>query len=114
LRLEGAGLGYRGTAVNDFDVSILDSATLTGEYCLSSDVLRPFIGAGVGFSRRSSLDVSSGSAQFTVPSASKFGFFPEIVVEAGHFRLSADYNVLPDKGGYLAFKIGFFLGGGKK
>jgi outer membrane protein W len=78
LRLEGASLGYRGTAVDDFDVSILGSAALTGEYYLSSDVLRPFIGAGVGFSRRSSLDVSSGSAQLLCPAKASLVSFPKL------------------------------------
>jgi hypothetical protein len=113
LRLEGAALSYN-TSGNDTKVSVLGSYALTGEYYLAEGGIRPFIGAGAGLFTRASIDVGSGSSTVTVPSATKFGFFPTVGIETGHLRLNADYNILPDKGGYFAFKIGFFLGGGKK
>jgi outer membrane protein W len=114
LRLEGAALAYQTSGTGDTKVSVLASYAATGEYYLADGGIRPFIGAGAGLFTRASIDVGSGSTTVTVPSATKFGFFPTVGIEAGHFRLAADYNILPDKGGYLAFKIGFFLGGGKK
>jgi len=113
LRIEGAALGYQtGSTSDDTKVSVLVSYCATGEYYLMDGGFRPFVGAGAGFFTQSSINIDNST--YTVPSATKFGFFPEVGVEAGHFRLSADYNILPDKAGYLAFKIGFFIGGGKK
>jgi opacity protein-like surface antigen len=113
LRLEGAALAFQtSSSSDDTKVAVLASYCATGEYYLMGGGFRPFIGAGAGFFTQSSININNSS--YTVPSATKFGFFPEVGVEAGHFRLSADYDILPDKAGYLAFKIGFFLGGGKK
>lgn len=113
LRIEGAALAFQTSSnSDDTKVAVLASYCGTGEYYLMDGGFRPFIGAGAGFFTQSSVNINNSS--YTVPSATKFGFFPEVGIEAGHFRLSADYNILPDKAGYLAFKIGFFLGGGKK
>ena len=113
LRLEGAALAFQtGSNSDDTKIAVLASYCATGEYYLMDGGFRPFIGAGAGFFTQSSININNSS--YTLPSATKFGFFPEVGVEAGHFRLSADYDILPDKAGYLAFKIGFFLGGGKK
>ncbi|MBS1503908.1 MAG: outer membrane beta-barrel protein [Bacteroidetes bacterium] len=112
LRFEGAALGYQ-----DLDsktkVSLMESYCPTGEYYLMNGGFRPFIGAGAGLFAQSSLKASNGNATL-VPSATNFGFFPEIGFEAGHFRLSADYDVAGNSNNYLAFKIGAFFGGGKK
>jgi len=112
LRLEGAALGYEDSGSNGTQISVLASYCATGEYYLMDGGFRPFIGAGAGFFTQESVQIKGTT--YTIPSATKFGFFPEVGIEAGHFRLSADYDILPDKAGYLAFKIGFFLGGGKK
>jgi hypothetical protein len=113
LRLEGAGLGYKNSD-DDIDVSLLNSYCATGEYYLMNGGFRPFVGAGAGFFSLGSVNVGSGAELVKVEGATKFGFFPRIGIETGHFRVSSDYNVLSDKAGYLAFKLGFFLGGGKK
>ena len=113
LRLEGAALAFQTSSnSDDTKVAVLSSYCATGEYYFMEGGFRPFIGAGAGFFTQSSININNSS--YTVPGATKFGFFPEVGIEAGHFRLSADYNILPDKAGYLAFKIGFFLGGGEK
>jgi len=116
LRLEGAALGYEtGTGGNsDVNISVLSSYCATGEYYLMDSGFRPFVGAGAGLFTQASINVGSGSNSVETPSSSKFGFFPEVGFETGHFRMSADYNILGSNSGYLAFKIGFFLGGGKK
>jgi len=113
LRLEGAALAFQtGSSSDDTKVAVLASYCATGEYYLMDSGIRPFVGVGAGFFTQSSININNSS--YAVPSATKFGFFPEVGIEAGHFRLSADYDILPDKAGYLAFKIGFFLGGGRK
>jgi hypothetical protein len=112
LRLEGAGLGYKDDQ-DKIKVSLLESYCATGEYYLTKDGVRPFVGAGVGFFNQSSLKASDGSAVLA-PGSTNFGFFPEVGLEAGHFRFTIDYNVVGNNNNYLAFKIGFFLGGGKR
>jgi hypothetical protein len=112
LRLEGAGLGYEND-LGKTQVSLLESYCATGEYYFSDNTFRPFVGAGIGLFAQSSLKASDGNATL-VPSATNFGFFPEVGFEAGHFRLTADYDVAGNGNNYLAFKIGAFFGGGKK
>lgn len=115
LRLEGTALAYQnGVSSDDTKVSLLTSYSLTGDFYLANGGFRPFIGGGAGLFAQSSLDVSGGSSTVTIPSSSKFGFFPRLGFEAGHLRLSATYNILGDNANYTAFTIGFFLGGGKK
>lgn len=118
LRIEGAALGYQ-TATgsgSDVKVSLLTSYCATGEYYFADGGFRPFGGAGLGFFSQASLDVNSGSGNTlaTIPGATKFGFFPRVGFESGHLRMSASYNILGNNSNYLAFTIGFFLGGGKK
>jgi outer membrane protein W len=115
LRLEGAGLGYvDNSATSDkAKVHLLESYCATGEYYLMKGGFRPFVGAGAGFFAQSALQKESGSEQL-VASSTNFGFFPEVGFEAGHFRMSADYDVAGSNNNYVAVKIGFFFGGGKK
>ena len=118
LRFEGAALGYKTGSSSDtkVSISILSSYCATGEYYLKKSGFRPFVGAGLGMFSFASIDFgkdNNGQA-IVSPVVSKFGFFPTIGFETGHFRMSAEYNSLPEKTGYLAFKLGFFFGGGKK
>lgn len=112
LRLEGAGLGYQ-DETGKTKVSLLESYCATGEYYLIKGGFRPFLGAGLGFFNQSSLKADNGSAVLA-NGATNFGLFPEIGFETGHFRMSADYNIAGNSNNYLAFKIGFFFGGGRK
>jgi outer membrane protein X len=112
LRLEGAGLGYE-DAEDKTKVSLLESYCVTGNYYFSNNSFRPFVGAGAGLFNQSSLKSSDGNAAL-VSGGTNFGVFPEVGFEAGHFRMSADYNVAGNGNNYLAIKIGAFFGGGKK
>jgi hypothetical protein len=115
FRFEGAALGYEqnnGTT-NKVKVSLLTSYCPSVEYYFSNGGFRPFVGAGAGIFSQQSL-AATGSNATLVPGASNFGFFPEVGFEAGHFRMSADYDVAGNSNNYLSFKIGFFFGGGKK
>jgi hypothetical protein len=86
----------------------------TGEYYFSK---RAFIGGGLGFFKPSLINTNTdpnANAVTVYNNSSKFGFFPEIGFEAGHFRMSIDYNVAGNNSNYVAANIGFFIGGGKK
>jgi len=118
LRMEAAAIGYKNSVSGDVKVSALASGCLTGEYYLSDNSFRPFIGAGVGlFDEESAAGNTNGNSGSNVSVSGRttnFGAFPEIGFEAGHFRLSVDYNVAGNSNNYIAFKIGAFFGGGKK
>lgn len=118
LRMEAAGLGYGNTNdanTSNTNVTFSYSFCPSLEYYLMEGGFRPFAGAGAGVFTRSALTVNSGTESATLgASSSKFGFFPRAGFEAGHFRLSAEYNILGSNANYAAFSIGFFLGGGKK
>ncbi len=121
LRFEGAALAYvndlSGGEDTDAKVSILSSYSATGDYYFSDNRFRPFAGVGMGFFRSSSITLDEETVQAggpaTLPGATNFGFFPRVGFEAGHFRLSGEYNIIKD-GGYVAFKVGAFFGGGKR
>ncbi|HYK77872.1 MAG TPA: hypothetical protein VEV16_12915 [Daejeonella sp.] len=118
LRFEGAALG-RASNMNGIDadvkISALNSYSATGEYYLNKTGFRPFVGAGVGLFNSASVTMNAGTngQGVIVPGATKFGFIPNVGFETGHFRMSANYNLVSDNG-YFAAKIGFFFGGGKK
>ncbi|MFN4007313.1 MAG: hypothetical protein ACK4HE_07365 [Chitinophagaceae bacterium] len=115
LRLEGAAVGSVNSGSGNADVSVLSSYTASGEYYFKPSGFRPFAGVGAGIYRLANASVSASSTSTATinQSASKFGFYPRVGFETGHFRVTSEYNVI-DKGGYLSFKLGFFFGGGKK
>ncbi len=119
LRFEGAALGYSSTSAtgnSEVKVSVLNSYCATGEYYLKPSGFRPFVGAGAGIYTAASIaaSTSTGGAAVVSPSLSKFGFFPRVGFETGHFRMSSEYNLVGSDVSYLAIKIGFFFGGGRK
>jgi len=129
FRLGGAALAYGNTSGSgtntsgDANVSAIYSYCPTVEFYLMNGGFRPFIGGGAGIFYQGSVSVS-GSSQGTsntgyVSLGSKFGFFPRAGIETGHFRLSAEYNILGNdangnSSSFAAFNIGFFFGGGKR
>jgi len=117
LRIEGAALGYETNgAGSKIKVSLLTSYSASGDYYLMEGGFRPFVGAGAGFFNQSSVvgNKDSGGSITTVAGGTNFGFFPRVGFEAGHFRLSAAYNIVGNNSSYAAITVGFFLGGGKK
>src|SRR5450432_2475243 len=116
LRFEGAGLGYENTAgtTTHIKVSLLTSYCLTGDYYFSKSSFRAFAGGGLGLFSQQSESATSGIHGAVIAGATKFGVFPRIGFEAGHFRMSGAYDIIGNNANYLAFTLGFFLGGGKK
>jgi hypothetical protein len=103
LRIEGAVLMYN----LDNNYAVL-SFTVNGQYYLSDNSLRPFIGAGLGL--------------YAVErSGNQLGFYPRVGFDKGHFSVSFDYNFIASSiteganamYSYLGIKVGAFFGGGK-
>ena len=117
LRFEGAALGDKNETDGDVHVkiSVLTSYCATGEYYLTEKGVRPFVGAGLGiFTQSASIETKNNDDNSASARASKFGFFPEAGIEAGHFRLSADYDIIGSNLSYFSIKIGAFFGGGSR
>lgn len=113
LRMEWAILGAGDAYGENVSISALGSYLLTGDYYLSTNSVRPYVGAGLGlynFGKVSVGDVTVAEA------GSKFGFAPRIGLLLGHFRTGLEYNVVTGvkDSNYLALKIGVEIGGGRK
>jgi outer membrane protein W len=121
----------RGTTTQttyDFNVAGIGSYSLNGQYYFMDGSFRPYAGVGLGVFSLAAVSVSrdvNGNSNVGDATAaqSKFGFYPRIGFDAGHFTLNIDYNVLPNstgvggsqfKNSYLGIRIGGFFGGGKK
>ncbi|HWZ03360.1 MAG TPA: hypothetical protein VNX40_07075 [Mucilaginibacter sp.] len=120
FRMEAAAIGYKNSLTGDVKVSALASGCLSGEFYLSNKGFRPFIGAGIG---EFDQETASGNTNnnndnnngVTVSGrTTNFGGYPVIGFEAGHFRMSVEYDFTGNGNNYAAFKIGTFFGGGSK
>jgi hypothetical protein len=120
LRMEAAAIGYKNNETGDVKVSGLVSACLSGEFYLSNRGFRPFIGGGAGLfdQETGSGNTNSNnniSSNVTLSGRTiNFGVYPVLGFEAGHFRMSAEYDVTGQNNNYVAVKIGTFFGGGRK
>jgi hypothetical protein len=132
LRMEWAAMarGFSeevGTA--EFDVSTSGSYTLNGQYYFNNNGFRPFVGLGLGIysikAASVNVDGDSGSSEdLGLEDETKFGFYPRVGFDAGHFTLSIDYNLLGAtkidgvegefKNSYIGIRLGGFFGGGRK
>ena len=139
LRMEGAlvakaTLGPDGT----YDSGTLKAAgissyTLNGQYYLSNNTFRPLVGLGFGLYSVSTVAGTGDSqtASVGVAKENKFGFYPRIGFDAGHFNMSLEYNLIPSsevpsmdtngaastidvKNSYLGIKIGGSISGGRR
>lgn len=130
LRLESALIvrGVQGVSNNDVkgDASSNASYTLNGQYYFSNEKVRPFIGAGVGLFSLAAVEFNTASSSDVeadeVGAETVFGFYPRIGIDAGHFNLSIDYNIIPPtdvpgggevRNNYLGIRAGFSIGGGR-
>jgi outer membrane protein W len=146
-----AAIMFRGTTITQNgqsyagsgSVSGAGSYTLNGQYYFpTAGGFRPYAGAGFGIYSIASASVSfsgtgntqTSSQSETVAAGSKFGFYPRVGFDAGHFTLNIEYNIVgkstnsiqvnsngsistattETKNNYLGFRLGFFIGGGKK
>jgi outer membrane protein W len=115
----------------DVNVKASGGYLATADYYLTNMyAFRPFVGGGVGiYTIATAESSSSGSGGASV--GSKFGGMIRAGIEAGHFRLGVEYNIVPSskiegfdsngnpaeltsKNGYLGIKVGVCIGGGRK
>lgn len=133
LRLESAIIvrGVEGVNNNNNDVKGKGSAnasyTLNGQYYFNDNSVRPFIGAGAGLFSLAAGEFNTAANNNNVSTnkldaKTVFGFYPRIGIDAGHFTLTLDYNILPKSnlsgGGevinnYLGIRAGIAIGGGR-
>jgi hypothetical protein len=132
LRLEGAFMvrGIEGVTNRDFsgDASSVASYTLNGQYYFNNNnnnEVRPFFGAGVGlFTLAATKFNTAGNdpGADDIGVETRFGFYPRLGLDVGHFNLILDYNVIPPtdipgggevKNNYLGIRAGVSIGGGK-
>lgn len=126
LRMESAVIvrGYS-ESVDDaeLDIAGIGSYTLNGQYYFSNEGFRPFVGLGFGIYSLAAVKIDGVDDEIAA-SESKFGFYPRLGFDAGHFTMQLEYNLIPAtkvdgldgefKNSYLGIKIGGFFGGGRK
>jgi hypothetical protein len=88
--------------------------------------VRPFIGAGFGLFSLAAVKFNTASPNNSVDAnevgaETRFGFYPRIGIDAGHFNFSIDYNIVPKTdvpnigevdNNYLGIRAGVSIGGG--
>lgn len=112
-------------------ICAMTSALINGDYYFNKGTSRfaPFLGIGFGSFSIGNVQVLSTSTEQNPSSfsiESKLGGLLRGGFEAGHFRLSLEYNIIPNssltdltnhivgrtQNSFLNLKIGFYLGGG--
>ncbi len=129
LRIESAAMAKK-VLTTQATSSAVVSYTVNGRYYLGEGTgFRPYVGLGLGMYSLGNVgfDVNGGNTTGGVDVGSKFGFYPRIGFDAGHFNMNLDYNIvgkstLDDGNGgtaaevkntYIGIRLGFFLFGGK-
>jgi len=127
LKWEGAIMGK---AVGDEEAkaALVGSYTLNGQYYLSNNKFRPFVGLGFGLYSNASVEFEGESGSGSV--GSSFGFYPRVGFDFGHFNMILDYNIIGAtkeveiggqtvdlgddkiKNSYIGIKFGVSIGGG--
>lgn len=129
LRFEAAAVvrGYDANVeTGSISASLSGSQGVFGQYYLSNNTFRPFVGLGLGLNKIVSGAASMDGEAFAGIDESKFGFFPRVGFDAGHFTLSLDFNLigastltgtsgteLKTKNNYIGIRFGGFFGGGR-
>lgn len=130
LRLEGAFMvrGLEGIDNDDVagDASSVASYTLNTHFYFNNNDVRPFVGAGVGLYSLAAAKFNTATNNDPdldeIGAETRFGFYPKIGIDAKHFNLTLDYNVIPPtdipgggeiKNSYLGIRAGISIGGGR-
>lgn len=133
LRMETAvllkGVSTDGTTIDsDGSASANGSFTLNGQYYLSNEKFRPFVGLGLGLYSLASVEIAGDDGALSA--GTEFGFYPRVGFDYGHLNLIFDYNFIPNtdgtidintnpqeveiKNSYFTIKLGVSIGGGSK
>src|SRR5690606_36688168 len=99
LRLEVAAMARAVANSTGASGSVSGNAsyTVNGQYFFSNNTFRPFAGLGLGIYNLASVsgEATSGTASSSIAGGTKFGFYPRVGFELGHFVLGIDYNIIP-------------------
>ncbi len=112
-------------------VAGIGSYTVSGQYYFSNGGFRPLVGAGFGLYNVSTATADENSTSVGWEKQSKFGFYPRVGFDAGHFNLLVEYNLIPAsevsasdmngnattikvKNSYIGIKAGVSILGGRK
>lgn len=120
LRLESAVMAKK-VGDDEASASANGSYTLNGQYYLSANKFRPYVGLGLGIFSIASVSMANTTGE--LDGGSEFGFYPRIGFDLGHFNVNLDYNIIPAtkiegtdveiKNSYLGIRFGAFIFGGK-
>jgi len=127
LRIEGAAMA-RVVGDAEGDVSTNSSYSLNGQYYLSNNKFRPYVGLGVGLFSMAAVSFDNSAVEFG--DESKIGFYPRVGFDLGHFNVNIDYNIIGAtkesydlgqgntletdiKNSYIGIRFGAFLFGGE-
>lgn len=129
LRLEGAFIvrGIEGVSNKDIsgDASSIASYSLNAQYYFNNEQVRPFVGAGFGLFSLTAVKFNTAGntpGADEVGAETRFGFYPRLGVDVGHFTLTLDYNIVPPtdvpdggevKNNFLGIRVGAAIGGGR-
>ena len=102
----------------ELDVAGIGSYTLNGQYYFSNNSFRPYVGLGFGLYTLAAVSVGDVTA---LEAESKFGVYPRLGFDWGHFNMSIDYNMIPKsdvgegsfKNSYIGVRLGVSIGGGR-
>ena len=117
--------GVKGVTNRDVagDASSVASYTLNTQYYFNNNEVRPFVGAGVGLFSLAAAKFNTAAndpGADDVGAETRFGFYPRLGVDVGHFNLTLDYNIIPPtdvpgggevKNNYLGIRAGVSIGG---
>ena len=81
------------------DVQFAGSYLLTGNYMLSDNNFRPFVGVGAGLFTVASTGFSGVGGQTvngSIAAGNVFGGMARVGFKAGHFLLGIEYNLVPN------------------
>ena len=112
-----AGYGTLNVGIGTVEIegTNMFSFLMVGDYYLSTERVRPFVGLGLGMFRRSEASIRTGIGVVDISREAKsnFGAKPRIGLNVGHFKMTVDYNFTGDQiYDYLGFTLGFDIGGG--
>ena len=104
---------------------LITHPTLNTQYYFHDNYVRPFIGAGLGLFSLAAVKFNTATDNSIdaneVKAETRFGFYPRIGIDAGHFNFTIDYNFIPKtntpgigevNNNYLGIRAGFSIGGG--
>ncbi|MGV8829734.1 MAG: outer membrane beta-barrel protein [Breznakibacter sp.] len=128
FKMEWAIMGAEEVDGASVDISAIGSYQVTGDYYFGTKKVRPFAGLGMGIYSLGTATIKANANEeadgiegnLEADFGNKFGFAPRVGILMSHFRIGLEYNIITglesglESKNYLALKVGFEIGGGKK